>query len=254
MSDRTEGMELLVEEGPIRAVYAEGQGTDLVISFSSIGRHSRDPAQVEFIGSAIGTNRRHALFVTDENRSWANAPEFVTALTRALEILRARCEIERIAAIGYSMGGFCALAAQTFIPINVIIAIAPQYSIMPRHVSDLRWRKFARRIERPFAFPVAPLLRGKNRPRVILLHAMKDDLVQASAFAEGPRIFNFLFPEQEHAGLAQYLKSTGQLAPLIDAAIEGDRRAVVRAVRRAGGDFRARVLAGEETAQIHSAP
>lgn len=255
MSDRTEGMELLVEKGPIRAVYAEGQGTDLVISFSSTGQRRGEMPPPEFISTAIGNHKRHALFVTDFSRSWANAPEFGAALQAAVERVRARHEIARITTLGLSMGGFSALSAQAILPLDAIVAISPQYSILKRHIGpETRWLYWRKRIARPLAFPVAPLPGRRSTTRVFLLHGMVDDAAHALAFAPSRGVDHFLFPERTHSDLGRHLKSTGQLAPLIDAAIEGDRRAVVRAVRRAGGDFRARILAGEEAAQTHSAP
>lgn len=255
MSDRTEGMELLVEEGPIRAVYAEGQGTDLVISFSSIGQRRHLPPAHEFIGAAIGADRRHVLFVTDFARSWANAPEFAPALIAAVARVRARHDITRITALGYSMGGFSALAAQSVLPLDGVLAISPQYSILRRLIgSEDRWLHWRKQIARPLAFPVAPLPGRKAKTQVTLLHGMVDDAAHALAFEPRRGVDHFLFPERTHSDLGRHLKATGQLGPLIDAAIAGDRRAVARAARRAGGDFRARILAREAAARSHSAP
>lgn len=244
----------LVAEGPILAQFAEGRGEDLVISFSSIGRRRNEMPPPEFVGTAIGKAGRHALFVSDISRSWGNAPEFSSALGEAVAQVKARHRIERITAIGVSMGAFCALAAQEIIPLHAVVAMSSQYSVLRRHVGpEGRWRFWTRRIPRPLAYPVAPLPQ-KGGAQVTLLHGMQDDLAHARAFAPQWGVDHYLFPELGHSTLGPYLKTVGQLAPIVDAAVAGDRRVLARAVRGAGGDFRARLLAVDKAPQTHSTP
>ncbi|MDF1620183.1 hypothetical protein [Pseudothioclava nitratireducens] len=235
--------ETLIEAGPIRVLFAPGTGSDLVISFSSIGRRRAEMPPPELVGSAIGAAGRPALFVSDISRSWGNAPEFPEALQAAMAEIHKRQPVECVTAIGFSMGAFCALAAGRILDLHAIVAISAQYSILRRHIGpETRWRYWTKRVPRPLAFPVAPLPRAGQGPQVTLLHGLRDDLAHARAFATPAGVDHFLFPAQSHSDLGQHLKASGQLGPLIEAAITRDRRALSRAMRRAGGDFRARIL------------
>ncbi len=63
----------LIDRPPWRIDLAPGDWGRLVVSFASVGH---DPGRVpspEFVGSATAAGRA-ALFVSDESRSWANAP------------------------------------------------------------------------------------------------------------------------------------------------------------------------------------
>ena len=136
--------ETLIEAGPIRVLFAPGTGSDLVISFSSIGRRRAEMPPPELVGTAIGEAGRPALFVSDISRSWGNAPEFPDALQAAMAEIHKRQPVERVTAIGFSMGAFCALAAGRILDLHAIVAISAQYSILRRHRPD-RPRKMRRR-------------------------------------------------------------------------------------------------------------
>lgn len=212
---------------------APGQGA-LVLAFSSIGH---DPARMpapEFIRSATAQGRA-ALFIADQSRSWANTPDFAPALHHALAHARAdaaaRGPVSRIAAIGLSMGGFAALVAASLLPVDVTLAIGPQFSVDPAVMpQESRWRDWTARIP-AFRHPTAPQPPGWT----ILLHGLQDDRDQALAFPSGPATDHILFPSLTHSALGPHLKARGGLQGLLDAALAGDRRRLLRIATAAGG-------------------
>ena len=208
-----------------------------MISFASIGH---DPVQVpspEFVGSATAGGRS-ALFLSDESRSWCNAPGFAEVLAAAVSRMQAQRPNGRILLIGQSMGAFAALVAATLIPADAVLAIGPQYSVDPALLpAENRWQEWTRRISR-FRPQVAPLPAG---PRITLMHGMADDLTQALAFPMRKSVDHILFPGLTHSALAPHLKARGCLDGLIDAAVAGDRRRLLRIASSAGGHLRRRL-------------
>lgn len=216
-------------------VGAPGQGA-LVLAFSSIGH---DPARMpapEFIRTATAQGCA-ALFIADHSRSWANTPDFAPALQHALAHARAQSPVTRIAAIGLSMGGFAALVAASLLPIDVTLAIGPQFSVDPSVMpQETRWRDWTARIP-SFRHPTAPLPPSWT----ILLHGLTDDREQALAFPQRAGVDHLLFPGLTHSALAPHLKARGGLQGLLDAAIAGDRRRLLRIATAAGGQRRDRL-------------
>jgi pimeloyl-ACP methyl ester carboxylesterase len=225
----------VLDAPPFHVVGIDGGSGDLVVSFASIGHDPARAPSPEFVASA-SAGGRGALFVSDESRSWANAPGFAGVL----ETLRPRCAGRKVIAVGQSMGAFAALVAGTVLPVQAILAFGPQYSVSPIHpVRETRWQDWTLRI-RTFAYPTAPLPEG---PQITLFHGLLDDRAQAFAFPERAGVDHLLFPDLDHSGLVQALKTRGVLAGLIDASLSGDRRRLLRIASSAGGIQRRKGLA-----------
>lgn len=220
---------------PLTIDHAPGAGDAMVISFASVGHDPARAPSPEFLRCATAGGRP-ALFVSDTSRSWANAPGFAPALRHALQ--RATpAGPRRLATLGASMGGFAALAAATVLPVDVVLAIGPQFSVHPGQMpTEHRWRDWTARIA-DWRFPTAPLPEG---PWIILLHGLADDADQARAFPQRKGIDHLLFPGLAHSGLAPHLKARGVLQGLIDTALSGDRRRLLRIASGAGGMLRAK--------------
>lgn len=221
---------------PYTIDFLEGHGGDLVISFASIGHDpSRQPSP-EFVGTATrrqnGRPPRRALFVADAGRGWASDPGFAPALLDAVAKVRAIAPIGRIACIGLSMGGFSALAAMRVLPVDVTLAFGPQHRVLDRAAD--RWSDWTRRIppSTPYAVPPLP---APGQGWACIFHGLLDDRDEAMAFPLSTGTDHFLFPNQSHSSLVPYLKSCGVLAGLLDAALAGDRRRLIRIVTSAGG-------------------
>lgn len=74
-----------------------------------------------------------------------------------------------------------------------------------------------------------------------LFHGARDDLPQALRFPLQPGTEQILFPDLDHAGLVPHLKARGALAGLLEAALAGDRRRLLRIAASAGGKRRERL-------------
>jgi hypothetical protein len=236
----------LWHQPPFAVDFLDGPGEDLAISFASVGHDpDRCPAP-EFVATATGRGGRgrRALFVMDESRSWANHPGFGPALLGAAEKVRARRPVRRTAALGLSMGAFSALVAARLMPVDVVLAFGPQWSVVPGAIpGETRWARWTTTLPE-IRWPTAPLpLAGAGR--VLICHGMADDLPQALPFPRNAGADHILFPGLSHAGLVPHLKARGALAGLLDAALDGDRRRLLRIAASAGGIRRARM--GGET-------
>ena len=232
---------------PFTVDFLDGLGGDLVIAFASVGHDSQRPPSPEFVGTATGRGgpqpQRPALFVSDESRSWANNPGFGPALLGAMAKLREKAAIGRIATIGLSMGGFAALAATQILPVDVVLAFGPQYSVLPGlGPVDDRWRHWTSRLAAPplaqnLAFPTAPLPQT-GRTWACLFHGLVDDREQAMAFPIRAGTDQLLFDGQTHSGLVPHLKARGGLSGMMEAALANDRRRLLRIAAAAGGQRR----------------
>ena len=216
--------------GPWDLQFVPGAAEDLVISFASIGHDASRPPSPEFVGSAT-SGGRPALFVADHSRSWTNAPGFAEVLLEAVEQVKSRQPISRTLLIGQSMGAFSALVAASMMPADAVLAIGPQFSVCPGVTEETRWSDWTGRIT-CFRQPTAPLPEG---PRITLMHGMADDLPQALAFPQRRGVDHILYPGLTHSALAPHLKARGCLPGLIEAALAGDRRRLLRITAGAGG-------------------
>lgn len=226
-------LEPLDAPAPFAVDYAPGQGAGpLVIAFSSIGHDPARMPEPEFLRSATHGGRA-ALFIRDQSRSWANAPGFAPMLRQALAEAQARAPVTRLVTLGLSMGGFCALAAATVLPVNAVLAIGPQFSVDPSVTRDPRWRDWTTRIGQ-FHFSACPVPDG---PWLCLFHGLADDAAQAMAFPQRKGLDHVLFDHLSHGALGLHLKQAG-LQGLVDALVAGDRRRLIRIASAAGGQRR----------------
>lgn len=213
-------LRLLIDAPPWRVEMAEGDGTDLILAFASIGHDPTRPPSPEFVTSARRANRR-ALCFTDASRSWGLDPAFPQILRDALA---AAAPARRHLAIGSSMGATLALRAAAHVPLDTILAFGPQ-----SRLNDPRWSHWTARLADPGPPPLTP------GPWTLLFHALDDDREQAFGFPEAAQTDHLLFPGLTHSRLTPYLKERGLLSGLIDAALTQDRRRLLRIATNAGG-------------------
>lgn len=228
--------ERLWDAPPVTVDFVDGAGGDLVIAFASVGQDPGRAPSAEFGATATGRGTaaagRRALFVTDSSRSWANAPEFAPVLLSALAQVQARAPVARLATIGLSMGAFSALVAARILPVDVVLAFGPQWSVVPGAVpGETRWARWTAALP-PIVWPTAPV--GAAR-WTCLFHGTQDDASQAQPFPRGKGVDHLLFPALGHSGLVPHLKARGALAGLLEAALAGDRRRLLRIATGAGG-------------------
>lgn len=237
--------ERIWEAPPFRIDFLDGAGEDLVIACASIGHDPERPPAPEFVATAVGRGGaappRRALFVSDASRSWGNDPGFEAALRGALAAVTARAPVRRIAAIGLSMGGFAALVAARILPVDCVLAFSPQFSVLPARVpEETRWARWRAALPAEIRWPEAPLP-PPGGAQAWLFHGARDDLAQALRFPRQAGTEQILFPDLDHSGLVPHLKARGALSGLLEAALAGDRRRLLRIAASAGGKRRERL-------------
>ncbi|MCB6179113.1 hypothetical protein LHP98_13390 [Rhodobacter sp. Har01] len=220
----------MVEADGLAVDTLSGTGEALVIAFASVGHDSTRAPSPEFVGTATAGGRP-ALFVSDASRSWGKHPGFAAALSKAVGLMRQRHPVGHILTLGQSMGGHMALRAASVLSVEVALAFGPQ-SWLDRE--GPRWQ--------PWAARAAPITPPPPAARwTILLHGLDDDRDQALGFPPAPGRDHILFPGLSHSGLVPHLKARGALAGLLDSALAGDRRRLLRIAASAGGRLRQRL-------------
>lgn len=232
----------LLIEPPLRIRYLPGSGTRLVVSISGVGnkRHEEPPLEFSSIAHGLEANaeqgENHVLFVTDESRSWMNGPRMAEMVCSCVAETAARIGASRIVAIGNSMGGSSALILAALMPIDAVVAVAPQYSVHPDVIpEETRWRFFRNRIT---AWPhrQVPDIGAELGDVIVMNGDSPDELAHALRFA--PMETHFIFPGQDHR-LASRLHAHGKLAPILTNAIQGRPDRARSALQSAGGLLRA---------------
>jgi len=125
----------------------KGSSRRLVVVFSSVGNGPNTPPVMEFARSATAGGRDHAIFIADPQRSWLNAPHLVEEIVEVIEAARDEVGATQTVTMGYSMGGFAALAIGGFVAVDAALAFSPQISIDPGLVPEEgRWMRYRKRI------------------------------------------------------------------------------------------------------------
>lgn len=225
---------LLFEKGPLRVRYLEGDGADLVVSFSGVGNKRNIEHPPEFPGIASAGRQNHVLFVSDTSRSWLNGDGMAEQILYCIRAVVEHVNAERVIAIGNSMGGTMALHLSRFFDFERVIAFTPQYSV---HVDEVpeedRWFYFRKQIN-TFHFPKVEALRPKATKYFIFHGDEQRELAHALRFPKAPGISHYIMPETDH-NVAARLKEQGALALLVQNLINGKPRKFRRQMEELGG-------------------
>ncbi|UWQ79735.1 hypothetical protein K3725_01635 [Leisingera sp. S132] len=200
-----------LKPGPVPA------GGTVLLSFPGIGQAVEliDVQQPEFAGS--GRNCSNVIFCYDKTRSWGNRLDW-DALTRTVLEAAGGCTLF---SIGNSMGGYLAIVASAFLPIERSIAFVPQFSVDPEAApGDRRWRVYSKSIK---SFPMKPAGHYfvPETEYFIFSSGTGMDGQHAQLFPKGGNIHHWLFPGAVHS-LAADLKERGDLDSCIQASLAGD--------------------------------
>jgi pimeloyl-ACP methyl ester carboxylesterase len=189
----------------------------VILSFTGLGHRVEDThiQKPEF----YGTGRAFAatVFITDKTRSWGNALDFDVITKLIAPYIKGR----KIFTIGNSMGGFNAILAGHYFPVEACVAFAPQFSVDRRVVPwEDRWSKAIARIK---SFDVGVISDFMNdTTRYYLFSGGRGlDYFHAALFPKGPNIFHYRFNRLGHH-LSGKLKKRGALDDLIRGCFEGD--------------------------------
>lgn len=231
-------LHVLYEDDHLRIseLVAPAPGRDAAVAFTGIGHKLGGIPAEEFISSA-STGDRAAIFVTDKNRTWFNAPglyeNVVEQVTPRLQ------QAPRVMTLGNSMGAFGALLFAGPLGADCALAFAPQASVSPRIVpEEKRWRALTSTIAEFRFEDINDYL--ADGVRYYAFHSSaKDERHQLNAFRRHPELREFVFDGLGH-GLAGSLKGAHLLPPLFAAALDGDDAEITRMVASTGGIPRSR--------------
>ncbi|MDP4990308.1 MAG: hypothetical protein NWQ37_03730 [Marivita lacus] len=225
---------LLLENGPLRIRYLEGESRDLVVSLSGVGTQRNVEPPPEFPGIASSGGQNHVLFVSDKSRSWLNGDGMADRILRCIKATAEHVGAERVIALGNSMGGTMALHLSRFFDFERVIAFAPQYSVLADEVPEEdRWFYFRKQIKR-YPFPRVEALRPDATKYYIFHGDEHRELAHALRFPKAPGISHYIMPETDHR-VAASLHERGVLAPLVKNLIAGQSRRFRRNVADLNG-------------------
>lgn len=138
----------IVQDDDLHVWRHNGTGSQLLVSFSGIGRDPKSAPNYEFARSATGGGQFHALFVSDPNRTWLNGPGLIERIVMLIENTARDIRATRVCTLGHSMGGYSAAVISGFTPVDVAICLSPQASVNPDVAPDeTRWAKFRGNID-----------------------------------------------------------------------------------------------------------
>lgn len=189
----------------------------LVLCFTGIGHAlgGIDTQRAEFVGTMAALGAA-AAFVFDKTRGWGNRVDFA----KVAEIVAPIAPGARILGLGNSMGGFNAILMSNFAPMEICVAFAPQFSVMPGVVpGETRWRDHVDRIDH-FRFPS---LDGQFNARTRYVTVNGDDEAERAHWSRFPALPNARHLVVRGLGheAAAGLKAAGVLGPFLAAAFEG---------------------------------
>ena len=225
---------LVFENGPLRIRYLEGEGSDLVVSFSGVGTKRGVEPPPEFPGIASSGRQNHVLFVSDMSRSWLNGDRMADQILACITATAEHVNADRVIAIGNSMGGTMALHLSRLFEFDRVIAFTPQYSVLADEVPEEdRWFFFRRKIK-TFHFPKVEGLRTRTTKYLIFHGDEHRELAHALRFPKAPGIAHYIIPQTDH-NVAAALRSKGALAPLVNSLLSAQPKRFRRQLAELGG-------------------
>ncbi len=241
MNDRTDKevtLLVLKNDPPLVLSYVPGTSDTLVISLAGVGRGRKTQPPVEFFQLAYQDGANHVLFVSDASRSWMNGPGLAESIVETIEKVVEEAGIQRIVAVGNSMGGTMALILPYLTRIDEVLAFVPQFSAKPSRVPEEdRWLFFRNKIK---TWPFEAIERlPTDRCTVTILHGgSPDELVHLNRFPKDQQAKHFVLPDLGHR-LAYDLHTAGKLARIVRTAIAKKPWKCRRAIESVGGITRA---------------
>jgi len=198
----------------------------LVVVFCSLA------SMVEFAGSTARSGRS-AIFVSDRKRLWFAMPADVNTIVRAVRAEMAELGQEQIDTIGFSMGGFAALAYGNLLPVRNALAFSPRFSPDQEIVRDRRtYPNLTRNVQLLALRSVTPGLRRIGWASIV--HGtIGPDRPHLRHFPRDKNFDHHMITRCGHF-VAQWLRAREALEPLIQAVLTDDRHAAQRHMRAAG--------------------
>ena len=232
---------------PLRIRFAPGRSRLLAVSLSGVGTDRHSEPSVEFFRLAGAGGENPVLFVTDQSRSWLNAPHMADQIVGTIEATASFVGAERIVLLGNSMGATMALHLANLMPVHRVIAFVPQVSVHPEDVpEETRWVFFRKQIR---DWTCRRILRWPEQASVFVVHGdTEDELIHALRFpAPAENVAHFILPRADH-NLARTLHAQGRLGEIVGHMMHGRRIPARDAIFGLGGMRRQKFSAAREAA------
>lgn len=227
-------IETLLNQRPLLIEAMAGRTRALVVSFTSVGtqRHVMPPREFTSVASQGGEN--HVLFVTDMSRSWMNGVGLVQAMRVVINGYIDRHHITSVRAIGTSMGGFAAMVLSYLMPVERVVAFAPQYSVHPDVMpNENRWKFFRRQIT-DWPYRELDALPSEETDAYIFHGDTADEVMHWQRFPKGRNLRHFILIDGDHNFVAE-IKKRGKLPALAGFALNGKPQRVKILFAKLGG-------------------
>lgn len=219
---------------PLRIETAPGEGSRLMISFTSVGRERDKWPPKEFVGLASQNGKNHVMCITDISRSWMNKPGMANLVITQISDYVMDHGITEMMAIGTSMGAYNALVIGQKIPFARIICFTPQYSVHPEVLpQEKRWWFFRRQIEN-WPFKQVDKLPKPPVPIYMFHGDTPDERMHWERFPQAENLKHYIFTGADHNFVGN-LKGANTLRKIVVAAINNRPGRLGKVVRRAGG-------------------
>jgi pimeloyl-ACP methyl ester carboxylesterase len=220
MIDEIKEIEMIRDCDILRVWRFVGQSNRLVICFSGLGKDHSQPPGIEFAETAIGDNLDHVLYISDPNRSWLNQPGLVDEIVALIDEVKLETDIDDVATLGHSMGGFSACVLPYFTPVQNVLALSPQVSVDPAIVpDDPRWMEHREAIDGFEISDVASYLVAETQ-YVVVYGRHGREAPQRDRFPNPDQLSIFVMPQTNHNTAAR-LKGSGALQELRDLVFDG---------------------------------
>lgn len=216
-------IELFIKKHPLRVHRLAGSEPTLVVSFTSVGTKREVWPDLEFPNLASQGGRNHVLFISDKSRSWMNSPGLDEEISQCIADYCVKHQINRVVTLGVSMGASNALICGQNFPVDLTIALSPQYSVHPKILPDeSRWTHFRNAISQ-WPYPAITEL-PRSPTKVFILHGDSEEEERHSRhFGRAHNVQHYILPGHNHKAVTRFDR-TGPLRHLVKGLILNDQR------------------------------
>lgn len=225
----------IVLDDELSVRWIPGNSPRLLLVFTGVQHGHGDVPLNEFARTASNGARNHVLFISDRKRSWFSRRGLGLRITTIVTDFMAQHGIERLDAVGNSMGGYGAILFSQALPIRRVAAFAPQISMDPAVIGETRWDWFRDQFGPELKPSVAEaVVNSQAEIHVIYGAACPRDSRQIALLPPAPNLHLHPIRDWWH-DVAQGLKEMGLMEDLFKAIFDGTPWDVAFFAARANG-------------------